>query len=258
MSIEQLHTIRAHELARTLKFFPPVGEGICNLLEIGAGTGQQAAQLAALGYAVTAIDLPSSAYAKQRVHPVLDYDGRHVPASDASMDVVFSSNVLEHVVEVDSLLQETARVLTPAGIAIHVLPTTTWRLLTTLTYYPGLLKRFVQILFFKNLVRHDGSSVSRSKVGFFSAFSMLWQKKHGERGNLLTEAWYFSERWWRKTFSEAGFVVQEVVPTGIIYSGSFLFSAVLPISVRKNLAAFLGSSTKIYVLKKQGAHADEN
>ena len=127
-----------------------------------------------------------------------------------------------------------------------------------MTYYPALFKRLVQIIFFRKLVRHDGSSTNRSQLGVPSAISVLWQKKHGERGNLLTEAWYFSEHWWRKKFSDAGFVVLEVMPTRIIYSGSFLFSIGLPISTREKLAALIGSSTKIYALKKQGAYANEN
>lgn len=248
MSLEWLRVIREHEFEQILKFMPPANSG-ASLLEIGAGTGQQEAQLEALGYQVTAIDIPESAYARQRVYPVKDYDGKTLPVSTASMDVVFSSNVLEHVVAVDALLQEMARVLVPGGLAIHVLPTPAWRCLTTFTYYPWLAKRFLQVAFQSGAKRHDSSPVGRSALNPGSAVSMLWQKKHGERGNLLTETWFFSEAWWRKTFSKAGFKVVEVRPSGIMYSGSFLFSEVLPMTVCKSLAKLLGSATKIYLLQ---------
>lgn len=248
MSLEWLRVIREHEFEQILKFMPPA-DSAAKVLEIGAGTGQQAAQLEALGYQVTAIDIPESAYARQRVYPVKDYDGKTLPVSTASMDVVFSSNVLEHVVAIDALLEEMARVLVPGGLAIHVLPTPAWRCLTTFTYYPWLLKRFLQIVFRSGAKRHDSSPVSRSMPNPGSALSMLWQKKHGERGNLLTETWFFSEAWWRRTFSRAGFKVVEVRPAGIVYSGSFLFSELLPMTVRKPLAKLLGSATKIYILR---------
>ena len=67
--------------------------------------------------------------------PIKDYDGRTIPLPDASVDVVFSSNVLEHVPDLSRMHAEIRRVLAPGGICIHVVPTHTWRLWTTLTSY---------------------------------------------------------------------------------------------------------------------------
>lgn len=248
LSLEQLHNVREYEFSLIRKHLPAADPKI-RILEIGAGTGQQAAELSALGYTVTAIDMPSSAYAEQRIYPIQDYDGRTLPVPDASVDVVFSSNVLEHVVEIHGLLKETARVLKPEGMAIHVMPTSAWRILTTLTYYPWLAKRFFQIVFFSKVKRHDGS-VAKSAPTTASALSTLWQKKHGERGNLFTETWYFSEYWWCKTFRETGFRVECVEPSGVAYSGSCLLADQLGVENRKMLSPIFGSSTKIYVVKK--------
>jgi SAM-dependent methyltransferase len=41
---------------------------------------------------------------------------------DGTFDIVYSSNVIEHVIEIDPFLRECARVLKPDGLAVHVYP----------------------------------------------------------------------------------------------------------------------------------------
>jgi ubiquinone/menaquinone biosynthesis C-methylase UbiE len=67
---------------------------------------------------------------------ITDFDGRNAPFHDASFDIVFSSNVLEHVPDLVHMHSEIQRVLTPNGYAVHVLPTHSWRLWTTLSAFP--------------------------------------------------------------------------------------------------------------------------
>src|SRR5208283_5218724 len=98
---------------------PPRGR----VLEIGAGTGQQALELKRRGFDVAAIELADSAYAGARVFPVTDYDGARIPFPDRSFDAVFSSNALEHVRDLAFMHAEIRRVLKPGGIAVHVMPT---------------------------------------------------------------------------------------------------------------------------------------
>lgn len=253
MSIDHLHAVRDAELDAARAWLPPPG---ARLLDLGAGTGRQSALLAASGYRVTAVDLPSSAYAAQRVHPVLDYDGRHLPLEDASVDVVFSSNVLEHVVAVEDLLRETARVLAPGGLGVHVLPTPAWRWWTTLTYYPWLARRLLQ----RMAAAGGGHAPPRDGGPPRPVLSMLWPERHGERGSLLSEAWYFSERWWRGTFDRAGFEVVATRPVGLAYTGSMLFAGRVSIAARRRWAAFAGSACRIYVVRPRAAtmHANDH
>ena len=122
-SLEHLDAIRAAEIARIVPFFSPGAR----ILEIGAGTGKQALELKRRGFEVTAIEIAESGYAAHRVFPIKDYDGRTIPMPDASVDIVFSSNVLEHVPDLARMHSEARRVLAPGGYCIHVLPTHTWR-----------------------------------------------------------------------------------------------------------------------------------
>lgn len=122
MSHQQfLEVVRSHELLGALSEFPAPQEGTRRrtVLEIGAGTGQQARMLQEYGFEVIAIDLPTSHYRRDRIFDVIEYDGRTISCAADSIDVVFSSNVLEHVAEIDSFLDETIRVMAPNGLAIH-------------------------------------------------------------------------------------------------------------------------------------------
>src|SRR4051794_7005728 len=133
-SIEHLDRLRRAEIDVIVGELP---RGPLRILEIGAGTGRQAAELARHGFAVEAIEIPDSNYAGQRLFSLTDYDGRHIPFPDASFDVVFSSNVLEHVPDLPQVHREIHRVLKPGGFCLHILPTPSWRLWTTLSAFPA-------------------------------------------------------------------------------------------------------------------------
>ena len=80
--------------------------------------------------------IPDSNYAQARVFPIIDYDGRHIPFDDASFDIVFSSNVMEHICDLHQTNREIQRVLRPDGYCVHVMPTHIWRFWTTLSAFP--------------------------------------------------------------------------------------------------------------------------
>src|ERR1700722_17640350 len=99
VDFDSLAMIRAAEIQRIVPCFRPRAR----ILEIGAGTGQQALEISRRGFDVEAIQIPASGYRETRIFPVIDYDGRHIPFPDSSFDIVFSSNVLEHVPNVSQL-----------------------------------------------------------------------------------------------------------------------------------------------------------
>lgn len=253
-----LHQIREHELQQALTHFPAVvgPRGVRVVVEVGAGTGIQAAALHALGYDVRAFDLETSAYRTDRVFPVAEYDGERLPLADGSADVVFSSNVLEHIAAIVPFLAETRRVMNDDALSIHVLPTPAWRFWTLFGHYGWLAKRVLATLF-----RRAGSGpavrAARADGKPVHWFSSLYPEAHGERGNAIGEIYLYSLAWWTRTFRDAGFEVVDSRSAGLFYTGGMVLADRLSMAARQRLAHWLGSSCRVYVLRakgKNGAH----
>lgn len=214
-TLPHLQSIRGHELEVVAKLLPKGGD----LLEIGAGTGWQAQALAKLGFEVSAVDLPASKYAGDRVFPVQDYDGHTLPFEDGTFQIIYSSNLLEHIPHLEAFQQEIYRVLRPDGCVIHVLPSSSRRFWTNLTH----------------LIRY------RRKP-----------HAHGEHAaNALDEIGRFSRIEWRRIFREAGWKVTGECVNQLFYTGSSVLDARLSIDSRRRLSRLLGSSCNIFVLHKQ-------
>jgi SAM-dependent methyltransferase len=256
-SYQHLDALRAAEIARVVPFFP-VG---ARILEVGAGTGKQALELRRRGFEVTAIEIADSNYATHRLFPIIDYDGLTIPLPDASTDVVFSSNVLEHVPDLVRMHREIRRVLRPGGKCVHVLPTHAWRFWTTLAGYPDALLYLVsgipelvpRALPGREELRRLGTAwyLTARAVG-----GRCLPRRHGERGNVIAELWLFHPRWWRRNFCENGFTVVHDEPMGLFYTGNMLFGSHLALLQRGRLAHMLGSACHLFeVVPNQRARA---
>src|SRR5438552_10461853 len=167
-----------------------------DLLEIGAGTGWQSKALSKAGYRVEAVDLPATSdiinHARSREWPIRDYDGAQLPFPDQSFDAVYSSNVLEHVVELNTLTAEMKRVLRPAGVALHLMPNRTWRLLSLATYYPGQAVDVLRWLTRRSATAMDGRKEASTATApppslLAKAARRLLPHAHGSEGTPLTE-----------------------------------------------------------------------
>lgn len=251
---DHLHNLRRYELLRVISHIPP---GQC-VLEIGAGAGWQARLLSEKEFDVVAIDVESSGYKRVREWPVIPYDGAHIPLADHSVDVVFSSNVLEHVPHVEVYQSEIQRVLRPGGLAIHLMPTTSWRVWTSLAFFPFVLKTVLQRFTAR---QHTGSRVSETRAERLAPAprlkqqlaGRLWPARHGVKGSSLTELYYFSHFRWARLFEETGWQIESISPTHLFYTGHSLFGARLNLKVRRWLSYILGSACQVYVLKPGAA-----
>jgi SAM-dependent methyltransferase len=244
-TLEMLERIRAAEIERVVSHLP-VGSRV---LEIGAGAGHQALALSRRGFDVSAIDLHRSAYAKERIFPVVDYDGAHIPFPDATFDVVFSSNVLEHVRDLSAMHTEIKRVLKPGGYCLHVLPTHIWRFWTSVTAFP------IALIYLGRAVWYLVPGATKT-MGVGAAWrqalrytgAACFQPRHGERGTALTELWRFHPQWWRNNFHANGFEIIREEPIGLFYTGNLLFGRAWSIDGRKRLSQSMGSAGHIFKL----------
>lgn len=225
-NIEFLNRLRSVELDALVGSMPAGGR----VLEFGAGTGEQARILAGKGFDVVAIDLASSGYSSDRHFPVIDYDGRSIPLPDKSVDVIFSSNVLEHVEDLAATFTEFRRVLRPDGVGIHVMPTPAWRFWTFVSGVPT-------------------SLVALARLKLKTAVGALLPIGHGTSKEGISELWTFSPRRWRAIFEKHGLKVIEDRPLGLFYTGHFLLGGRLSFEQRRWLAGSLGSATHIYIVR---------
>lgn len=107
----------------------PLAPGAC-VLDFGAGAGRHVAEFRSRGYDAWGIDQafesPVTGSARtEYLRPVAPPDYR-IPFPDRHFDLVYSTSVMEHVVDPGKALDEIARVLRPDGISIHVFPSR-WR-----------------------------------------------------------------------------------------------------------------------------------
>ena len=241
MSAEQIQQIREYELRTILTEFP---KG-CSILEIGAGTGGQTKLLSEEGYSVNAIDVKTSQHDQPRVWPVAIYDGKVIPFQNNSFDIVFSSNVLEHIPHLKIFQNEIKRVLKPCGTAIHFLPSGSFRFWTIITHYIYISKLILLIInlrvFHKNQQIKMLALIMKLKKTFFPSC-------HGTRGNAVSEIFYFSRFYWSNLFTKTGWTITKHTFNNLIYTGYSVFDTRLSIRCRKILSFFLGSSCHAYML----------
>jgi 2-polyprenyl-3-methyl-5-hydroxy-6-metoxy-1,4-benzoquinol methylase len=207
-----LQNIRLFEFKHFIKLFPKKGR----LLEVGAGVGWQSKELSLYEFNVSAIDLPNSEFSQKRVWPIVDYDGKKIPFDDHSFDIVFSSNVLEHIADINGFQAEIKRVLKPDGYCLHLIPSGSWRFWTNYT----------------SLIKY-----------------MEWPRRHGEHArDSFHEIELFGRKFWSNKFNEAGWQIVSVQSNKLFYTGVSLCDRYLPIYLRFVLHFILGGSCNIYIL----------
>lgn len=87
------------------------------LLDIGCREGEQSKYFKSLGYTVTSIDVDQVFDEAQ----VVDCN-QPLPFSDEEFDVIWSSEVIEHLIDPISSLKEARRVLKPNGKLVYTTP----------------------------------------------------------------------------------------------------------------------------------------
>lgn len=258
MDLAHLETLRIAELEDILRELQAVALPGAAILEIGAGTGWQARRLSESGYAVAAVDVRGSGYCADRVWPVTIYDGTHLPYADASFDVIFSSNVLEHIAEQVAFQNEMQRVLRPGGNAIHLVPSASWRFWETMTHYPFLAVSLATLL---SGNRHatggarPGHEELQARLGRLSKAALLRKalipSRHGATGSATVELIAFSRFRWRRSFERSGWLVNKAFSGGLFYTGHMLLGARLPLLARRALSGIFGSACHIFILSKR-------
>ncbi|MGQ0593369.1 MAG: class I SAM-dependent methyltransferase [Gammaproteobacteria bacterium] len=248
-AIGHLERLRRFELDCVRGCFPHGAR----VLELGGGSGFQASIIAGWGCEVSAFDVPERPLPPREYFPVQEYDGRHVPFASETFDVVFSSNVLEHIRDLPASLAQLRRVLKHDGRGVHILPTPVWRGWTSVTHYARILPLALRRLRGPGAVAaavasNAAAAAPRRSLGELLRCNLL-PGPHGEYPSAFSEFWYFSRKRWLEVFAASGFEVERDYPTGLFYTGYSLLPS-LPVESRVTLAKVLGSSCRVFVMRK--------
>lgn len=259
---QYLESIRLYELRKIISILSDIKPEKKNvILEIGAGTGWQAKKLVETGYTVEAIDLEDSNYGGDRIWPITNYNGKHIPFPDNYFDIIFSSNVLEHILDLDGFQNEMQRVMKQDGIAIHIVPSASWRFWTNITHYPFLFKLVMKIIISQIIpasVCKSYSDMENSAITLAGELSKkelfrkaIFPNRHGEKGTSLSEMFYFHKNRWSELFKRRQWKIKKINPNRLFYTGHMFLGPLLFIQFRKYISYFLGSSCHIFVLEKK-------
>lgn len=118
--------VELRRVRETLEQIPR--EGIRRILDYGCGRGAWIPLLERdfPGARIAGIDLSSTAIEKAGVehpsHQFTLFDGERAPFPDASFDLVFSYHVLEHVLDLEAVAADMARVTAPGGFLCVIFP----------------------------------------------------------------------------------------------------------------------------------------
>ena len=248
------HHVRFFELRQVLQHLSTSGlldqEFNLNVLEIGSGSGLILQALSRLypNNCYQGFDIPSSFFPIDSSFVSL-YDGVNIPLPPSSVDVAFSVHTLEHIDSLDLHFKEISKVLVDGGLYIAVVPTSIWRLLSTLFYYPSAFLIVLNRLFPRNMVNNSSFSSSKS----LSA-STVFPRRHGSHFNILSEHYFFSKFSWtrrlRKISYNVGLWPLCVFPSNLIYFSHDLFRNFLSLSFRSQLSSLFGSSSIILIYQK--------
>jgi len=239
-----LEALRRWELDVAWPYF----SGAREVLELGAGNGFQASIIASRGLRVVALDI---APRSPTYYPVEVYDGRKIPYATGSFDLVFTSHCLEHIDRLVPFLSEMKRVLRTGGKAIHVLPTSSWRLWTSLAHYGYAARRACGL----PSPGWGGQGPSPTHGSLWGRGLGFWLTRvlvagpHGAYPSALHELWYYSEKCCKRTFQAVGFQLEATQLSGLFYTG-YALCPWLGLEARRRLAGYLGSSSRIYVLRR--------
>ncbi len=243
--------IRSGELETALEIFP--NEKNLNILEIGGRDGFQANIISKKGHKVTSIDInPLS----PQIHLVQKGNITKLNFQDDSFDLIFSSNMLQEIHNIDEAFMEMKRVLKKDGIIIHIVPSSWWSLITNFWHYCLIPKYLIKSNKFQkvfqsktkieNQKQEDKKEIKSSK----SNIKQLFFHPLGANTSFIHEIFYFSNSYWKKVFTKNEFEIINKKNCPYFYSAYSIFRFKF-LKLRRFLAEIGLTSCYCYIMIKK-------
>jgi hypothetical protein len=150
------------------------------------------------------------------------------------------------------LFAEVRRVMTRHALAIHILPSSTWRIWTSLAHYPFVLKSLVFGTPRDSLVNVASARDATDRFGVLHAISKTIAHPlvaHASRRHAPAEVWAFGKKRWVLEFVRNGFELVSASPTHLFYTGYGVLPR-LSLARRHTVSSLLGSASHAFVLRK--------
>lgn len=258
--IQYLYQIRKREINLVLSFLPK--RRFTTGLEIGAGDGFQTMLLSPYVDKLISSDLNFKRIKKSLKIPgveykVMDADAIESVFKNNYFNLIFSSNVLEHLRDPSKFLAMSQPMLTDDGFAVHIVPSRHIKIFYLLLYYPNLallaFDRILGKLKGKKLFQGSGIDLENNiNVGIKFRKSENRFKKfliptpHGNFSSHWKEFVAFGKKSWERKFIESGYVITAYAK-GEAFSG---YGFGISIWLRNFLRKCGFSSEHIFILKK--------
>lgn len=271
LSSELVRSIREEEIRIVVRLLP--FRSCDRLLEIGVGDGFQKRTLAQRSSFVVLTDLDHSKLVRLH-HPFrVACRAENLPFRDASFNLLYSSNVWEHLADRNKANGETVRVLVPGGRILHIVPTRLWKTLQV-CLYPTTLPRRILLRLQERRAGDDQrradprgrgpksasesendvvSSAGKVKMGITERL-IAWciPPIHGTYASHLDEWISYGRSGWVNHFKAPGISVEKTGPL-LCYS-PYLLCRMSLLRIRRLLASIGLGSTRYVLLQKTPRH----
>ena len=257
-----LHHVRDFEIDYSIEilknYLKNSNRDITNVLEIGSGDGYVIDRLSKLfpDIRFNGVDVEGSAYTNQS-SLVKKYNGKDLDFPLNHFDIIFSIHTLEHIKDLSIHFRSVADHLKSDGYYACVVPSSIWRLLTTINFYPSFIVHFNEL---KNkfLKRTKSHNINRKSTKKKSIIYYLFPRRHGESGNVFTEFFLFSLRSWstllKKLTREHSMALIYASYIPYVYCSKDPFRKLLNNRIRMFLSKILTGSSIILISQNKSIH----
>ncbi|MFH1514101.1 MAG: class I SAM-dependent methyltransferase [bacterium] len=242
---ERIRQIRTDEFALVSLSFK--GRIFNRALEIGCGDGTQSILLKEYCRELISTDIDSRDISPERLEEInfVPADAASLPFENDQFDLIYSSNVLEHIENIEEAIDEMNRVLKPDGIMIHVIPNTTWKFLQLVLWVPFRLKILAAKLFGIKSQTKSAGEFGSPKSEIETKSSRWCPPVHGVAESHLEELMLFRVSHWKNLFQKKELIIEKSY-------GLMLYSAwnMGPNWLREFLSSVGLRSSHCFVLRK--------
>lgn len=176
-------------------------------LELGAGDGFQGRLLARCTRSLLSTDINTDRL-ERAPHPKIEYgvcDAEALPYTSGEFDLIFSSNLLEHLEDPVTSVARMGLALRDDGLMVHTVPNRFWKTLHMGLFYPSQLLSLVERATGRRPAGGPRweNNARAARPSFLRRH--LWPPPHGVSHSNVEEFVRFGKGYWTRVFQEAGF-----------------------------------------------------